>query len=90
MVYLTTEQQQLVQIVNDYACRFPLTEDGDAQLLQGCYDYMNAFKRVIDSSSKVELDYICLQYPGFFRFAKWMERLAEGIADGVIEVPKDH
>ncbi|WP_234498146.1 arylsulfatase regulator [Vibrio maritimus] len=90
MVYLTTEQQQLVQIVNDYACRFPLTEDGDDQLLQGCYDYMDAFKRVIDSSSKVELDYICLQYPGFFRFAKWMERLAEGIADGVIEVPKDN
>ncbi|MEJ9286827.1 arylsulfatase regulator, partial [Escherichia coli] len=21
---------------------------------------------------------------------KWMERLAQGIADGVIEVPKDH
>ncbi|PXA37302.1 arylsulfatase regulator, partial [Escherichia coli] len=27
---------------------------------------------------------------GYFRFAKWMERLAQGIADGVIEVPKDH
>ncbi|HAH2834939.1 TPA: arylsulfatase regulator, partial [Escherichia coli] len=26
----------------------------------------------------------------YFRFAKWMERLAQGIADGVIEVPKDH
>ncbi|ENT7433199.1 arylsulfatase, partial [Shigella flexneri] len=25
-----------------------------------------------------------------FRFAKWMERLAQGIADGVTEVPKDH
>ncbi|EPW0753075.1 arylsulfatase, partial [Shigella flexneri] len=23
-------------------------------------------------------------------FAKWMERLAQGIADGVTEVPKDH
>ncbi|MFC0139394.1 arylsulfatase, partial [Erwinia mallotivora] len=22
--------------------------------------------------------------------AKWMERLAQGIADGVIDVPKDH
>ncbi|EOA7206908.1 arylsulfatase, partial [Shigella flexneri] len=22
--------------------------------------------------------------------AKWMERLAQGIADGVTEVPKDH
>lgn len=45
---------------------------------------------VLYSSSKVQMDYICLQYPGYFRFAKWMERLAQGIADGVIEVPKDH
>lgn len=54
------------------------------------YDYMDAFKRVMDSTSKVQMDYICLQYPGYFRFAKWMERLAQGIADGIIEVPKDH
>lgn len=51
---------------------------------------MDAFKRVMDSTSKVQMDYIFLQYPGYFRFAKWMERLAQGIADGVIEVPKDH
>ncbi|EFN8624221.1 arylsulfatase [Escherichia coli O51] len=36
------------------------------------------------------MHYICLQYPGYFRFAKWMAQLAQGIADGVIEVPKDH
>jgi hypothetical protein len=51
---------------------------------------MEAFKRVLDSASKVQMDYIYLQYPGFFRFATWMELLAQGIADGVIEVPKDH
>lgn len=73
-----------------YASRFPQTEDGDAQLFQGCYDYMDAFKRVMGNASKVQMDYICLQYPGYFRFAIWMERLAQGIADGVIEVPKDH
>lgn len=90
MIDLTAEQQQLAKIVHDYACQFPPTEDGDAQLLQGCYDYMEAFKQVLDSSSKVQMDYICLQYPGFFRFATWMELLAQGIADGVIEVPKGH
>lgn len=51
---------------------------------------MEAFKRVMESASKVQMDYIFLQYPGYLRFAKWMERLAQGIADGVIEVPKDH
>ncbi|EBA7283890.1 arylsulfatase [Salmonella enterica subsp. enterica serovar Urbana] len=42
------------------------------------------------SGVQPQMDYICLQYPGYFRFAKWMERLAQGIADGAIEVPKDH
>ncbi|HAT1615716.1 TPA: arylsulfatase [Raoultella ornithinolytica] len=51
---------------------------------------MEAFKRVMDSASKIQMDYFFLQYPGYFRFAKWMERLAQGIADGVIEVPKEH
>ncbi|MBF1962316.1 arylsulfatase regulator [Enterobacter hormaechei] len=90
MVDLTAEQRQLAKMVHDYASRFPLTENGDALLLQSCYDYMEAFKRVIDSASKIQMDYICLQYPGYFRFAKWMERLAQGIADEVIEVPKAH
>ncbi|WP_447873212.1 arylsulfatase regulator [Serratia fonticola] len=90
MLDLTAEQQHLAKIVHDYACQFLLTEHGDAQLLQGCYDYMEAFKQVIDGTSKVQMDYICQQYPGYFRFAKWMERLAQGIADGVIEAPKDY
>lgn len=89
MIDLTVEQRQLAKMVHDYASRFPMTEDGDAQLLQGCYDYMEAFKRVMDSTSKVQMDYVCLQYPGYFRFAKWMGRLAQSIADGVIAVPTD-
>lgn len=36
----------------------PLTENGDAQLLQGCYDYLDVFKRVIDRASKVQMGYI--------------------------------
>lgn len=90
MIDLTAGQQQLAKIVHDYTCRFPTTENGDALLLQGCYDYMKAFKQVMDSASKVQRDYICLQYPGFFRFAKSMELLAKGIADGIINIPKDH
>ncbi|MFM2588256.1 arylsulfatase regulator [Vibrio sp. TBV020] len=90
MMDLTTEQQQLAIIIDGYANQFPLTEEGDALLLQGCYDYMEAFKRVMDSSSKVQMDYLCQQYLGFYRFAQWMERLAQGIADGVIDVPRVH
>lgn len=46
MIELSAEQRQLAKIVHDYASQFPLTEDGDTQLLQGCYDYMEAFKGV--------------------------------------------
>lgn len=59
MIDLTAKQQQLAKIVHDYASQFPPTENGDAQLLQGCYDYydyMEAFKRVMDSASKVQMD----------------------------------
>lgn len=36
MIELSAEQRQLAKIVHDYASQFPLTEDGDAQLLQAC------------------------------------------------------
>lgn len=89
-IELNPEQLQMVKIVHDHALRFPPNETGDAQLLQTCYDYMNAFKRVMDSTSRIQMDYIFQQYDGFYRFAKLMERLAQGIADGIINVPKDH
>jgi hypothetical protein len=90
LISLTLEQQQMVKIIDDHASKFSFSEVGNEQLLQTCYDYMAAFKQVIDSTSKPQLDYICQQYEGFYRFAKLMEMLAQGIADGVIEVPKDH
>lgn len=51
---LTLEQLQLTRIVDDYANQFPLTEDGDALLLEAGYDYMEAFKYVMDSTSRVQ------------------------------------
>lgn len=50
---LTLDQLQLTRIVDDYANQFPLTEDGDALLLEGCYDYMEAFKYVMELLSNV-------------------------------------
>ena len=87
---LTLEQQQVVKLIDDHAAKFPFSKSGDEQLLQTCYDYLPDFKQVIDSTSKPQLDYICQEYEGFYRFAKLMEMLAQGIADGVIDVPKDH
>lgn len=44
---------------------------------------------MLDSSTGVQRDYICQQYDGFYRFAKMMALLAQGITDDVINVPKD-
>ena len=74
-VELNAEQLQMVEIIHNHARRFPCNETGDAQLLQTCYD---------------DMDDICHRYDGFYRFAKLMEMLAWGIADGIVDVPKDH
>lgn len=89
-VELNAEQLQMVEIIHNHVRRFPCNETGDGQLLQTCYDYMDAFKRVMDSTSRVQLDDICQRYDGFYRFAKLMEMLARGIADGIVDVPKDY
>ncbi len=80
----------MIKLIDDYVAQFPLSQEGDEQLLSTCYDYMDAFKRVMDSTSKSQMDYICQQHDGFYRFANMMEMLAQGIAEGVIDVPKDH
>ncbi|MDX7992319.1 arylsulfatase regulator [Xenorhabdus littoralis] len=87
---LSAEQLQRTKRIHDYATCFPLSETDDAQLLKTCYGYMDVFKQVIDSASTAQQDDICQQYIGFFRFAKLMEKLAQGIAEGIIDVPRDH
>ncbi|WP_236075106.1 arylsulfatase regulator [Teredinibacter purpureus] len=69
--------------------KFPATSVGDEQLLVTVYDYMEAFKMLMDSTTAPQMDYLTLQFPGFYRYAKLLESLAQGISDGVIEVPAD-
>ena len=51
-------------------------------------DHMGTFKQVMDLSTGEEMNMLCQRYDGFYRFANLLERLAEGIADGSIPVPK--
>ncbi len=90
MMNLTAEQIQLATLIDAHVSRYPDTDLGDEQLLITLTDYMDGFKRVMDSATPVQMDYLCQQYAGFYRFGLLMESLAQGIAEGVIEVPKDH
>jgi len=90
MIDLTAEQIQLATMIDAHVNRYPESQLGDEHLLRSTCDYMDAFKRIMDSSTPVQLDYLCQQYGGFYRFGKLLESLAQGIAEGDIEVPKDH
>jgi hypothetical protein len=61
---------------------YPDTAGGTEQLLLNMYKYMHDFKRILDTAAPGDLDMLCAQYPHFYRFAKLMEQLAEGIAAG--------
>lgn len=52
-------------------------------------DYMAPFKHLLDNCTKLEMTLLVNQYDGFYRFANLLERLAQAIQDGVIEVPED-
>ncbi len=84
------EQIQLANMIDAHAKKYPDTAAGTEQLLAHSYDYLDAVQRVIDSTTSVQLDYLCQQYPGVYRLAKLLESLAQGISTGAIDVPKDH
>ena len=45
-------------------------------------DYMGTFKQLLDTCTGKDMDTLCARDNGFYRFAKLLERLAGGIADG--------
>jgi hypothetical protein len=61
---------------------------GDEALLMSMADDMGTFKQLLDTCTSADMDALCERYDGFSRFAKLLERLAGGIADGSIPVPE--
>lgn len=89
-MYTNAEQLQKVKRIDEHVNRFPDSENGNAQLLTTIYDHMESFKYVMDSATKIEMNYLLQQYHGFYRLAKLLELMAQGISDGTINAPKDH
>ncbi len=61
---------------------------GDEEILAGMYPYMNGFKGIMDNAAAGEMNMLTQRYEGFYQFAKLLEKLAGGIQDGKIDVPK--
>jgi hypothetical protein len=64
-------------------------DQADERILERMVDYMGPFKHLLDNCTKLEMTLLVNQYDGFYRFANLLERLAQAIQDGVIEVPED-
>jgi len=84
---LRKNQKRLARRIEKYVNGILAKGGGDEEILQNMYDYMGTFKKLMDSSSPQEMNELCQLYPGFYRFGKLLEMMAQGIHDGVIEVP---
>ena len=49
--------------------------------------HMPLFHRLMKISGEGEIDALCVTYPGLYRYAKVLERLALGIRSGEVKVP---
>jgi hypothetical protein len=81
---INPEIREVVLKIEDHANQYPDDELGNENLLLSLYDHMEPFKEVMDLTTEVEMDYLCNQYPGFYRFGKLLEDIALGVSDDVI------
>lgn len=59
----------------------------EIEILAEMADYMPDFHQLMLGTSGVEIDALCEEFIGFYRFAKILETLASGIASDKTEVP---
>jgi hypothetical protein len=84
---LTNKQIQLAQTIDNWAKTIEKQGGGDIDILQDGLSQMATFKELLDTTSHDQLDKLCEMYSGFYRFAKLIEFLSQGVHDGTIKVP---
>lgn len=84
---LSKNQKRLAQRIDKYVKGILAKGGGDEQILQNMYDHMGTFKKLMDTSSPDDMNELCQQYDGFYRFAMLLEMMAKGIQAGTIDVP---
>ena len=60
----------------------------DTELFIGMADHMIDFKRLIDSPYRDEIEAMSKDLPGLYHYAALLSSIAQGIADGSVEVPR--
>jgi hypothetical protein len=84
-----TGKQARIAVRIDAAMQPLLRDDADdIAILAGMSDHMADFKTLIDTAKPGVMDELCRRYPGFYRYAKALERIAGAIQSGTITVPR--
>jgi len=78
---LSPSQLQTAREIDAEVIRL-LKLDGDEALLMGMLPLMGPFKALMDDAQPGQLDMLCEQFIGFGHFAKLLEAMAQGVADG--------
>ena len=60
----------------------------DVEILVQMFDIMPDFKWLMDTLGQDGMNQLCVRFDGFYRYAKILESLANGIASGQIKVPR--
>ncbi len=81
---LTTAQKQLIIQLDQEAKQILRESDEEALLMSLCYK-INTINDIIASAEENELNPYYEQYDGFYQYMHLLERLAEGIADGIFD-----
>src|SRR5262249_15931232 len=88
LMNLTTEQIQIASLIDARVRELADAGNNDITIFAKMVDYMPGFKRLMDTSTRGEMDALCRRFCGFFQFAKILERVAAGIKSGEINVPR--
>ena len=81
---LTDEQASIAQAIDSEFQRLIKLGKTHATILGQMHDHLAGFKQLMDAGVMREAGD---RYPGFFRFAKVLERAARGIQSGAIPIP---
>ena len=85
---LTNKQKQLAQGIDAFVKTIEQQGGSETELLAASFpEQTTTFKELLDTTTTEQMDALCELYPGFYRFAKLVESIAQGIQDGTLEVP---
>jgi len=85
----TTYQIQIATLIDTQVARIiessKTDQEVDEAIIEMFPDYKDGFKHLLDTLHSDDINALCEKFPGFYRFAKMMERIAEGCRDGLFD-----